>query len=271
VQRAAPGWSGPAATAAGSSVPACPAAYPVVAFDAGTSLSAAPAVCDCQCGTQSGTCGTTVGVDVFFDETCEGTPDEVVNNWATSTCQDASSAKLRLPVPNTSCTPTGTVAETVPMARFDNVVRGCEGATLGASCEGDGVCMPAPPGAFDELCVYRSGEHECPTGYPVGSLVHEGFSDDRGCPGTCSCSASGGDCSLTVTTYNGPGGGALCGNTVGYETATTTGDQCVSSGNRIVRFGNPTFVEGSGSCQGADPAPAGSAVAQDPITICCRD
>ncbi|HEX9621676.1 MAG TPA: hypothetical protein VF989_16135, partial [Polyangiaceae bacterium] len=47
--------------------------------------------------------------------------------------------------------------------------------------------------------------------------------------------------------------------------------KCVSSGNRIVRFGNPTFVEGSGSCQGADPAPAGSAVAQDPITICCRD
>lgn len=274
VPRAAPGWSGPIVSAIAAEPPACPTEYPVLAFDAGTDLSAPDADCACECGALTGSCDDdSVTVTTYSTSDCSGDADSVVSDWETSSCVRFESATFDIAGPtSTSCGGPGSVDEMVAQANFANLVRGCEGATTDGSCADSGICLPEVESPFNDICVYREGEYECPTDYVVGSLVYQGFSDTRGCPGSCSCSPSGGACSLALTTYTGFSGGALCGDFWGSETIRSDDSDCVVvSSGAAARFGSPAFVEGSGQCSGSDPSPTGSATPTDAITMCCLD
>lgn len=271
VARAAPGWSGPVAVAAAAAAPDCPAEFPASAFDAGSGVDAPSAQCSCQCGELSGSCPATVGFSNYSSTDCSGTPVEVVDDLAPSTCQAYTSGRFEIAAPSTSCEPLGTVVPNVPAPSFSERVRGCSGATLGGTCDNSGICVPEPPAPFDELCVYRDGEHECPTGYVVGSLVYQNLDDTRACPATCNCSPVGGVCELGVNIYNGPSGSSMCGDLAGSRTVSSDEPNCIATGNRVAYFSAPTFNEGSGQCSGADPSPTGSVTAVEPITVCCVD
>ena len=147
---------------------------------------------------------------------------------------------------------------------WDTQVVGCGGGELlEGMCEVGQVCAPEPETAGAELCIWRTGEHECPDGFATPATIFASFSDARGCQ-PCSCGEPVGVCDAAhVNMFEQLNCGVPLANVFQCD------EECKDGSGIAVRsaFLNPG--EPSAFCAPSDPAAVGEAAGADPTTVCC--
>lgn len=272
VEEAPAGWAGPvvwAETPTTEDAPPCPAAYPELAFEALDDLQAAPAVCDCECGSAVGaSCAAVILEYHGSDGNCLTPNDEFT---MTATCSSAPSGlngehwQVDDPgVSGGSCTPSGTTD--LPAAGWNSASTVCGGTRpVAGVCDGGESCIPAPPEGFEaRACVWQTGDLECPSGAFSDRFVrHTGIDDTRNCQ-TCTCGSPEGECNGTVALFN------SCGNTTGVGSVPIGGGSCVGTvggGAGGARHGSLSVS--NVSCEPSVGTAIGEAEPDDPYTLCC--
>jgi hypothetical protein len=142
----------------------------------------------------------------------------------------------------------------------------------GGACNGQGVCVPAPPPNAVGPCIGRDGDVACPASYPDKRLLYDGaYQDGRGCT-TCSCGSpvgsscqcTGGNCGIGVHGQANCQGGLLGFIPVGGNCGSfTTNSNTVG----VILVG--AQVSSAGVCPAAITQPTGSVTPTGPITVCC--
>jgi hypothetical protein len=264
------GWNGPVAffSAAGSNVPPCGGAYATQATSGHDGISASPATCGCACGNPANVQCNMVGVYYYSDACVTQTGGDAlpannfcVNGGGVSTTNVKGAAE---PTGyNGDCT--ATPSKNVPAVTWSNSYATCnyDAKTDTGGCTGGSLCVQAPPkGAWQKPCVWANGDIACPgSPYTQKGLFYTGVTDNRSCA-TCTCTATAGTCTGTITVYTGVGctGGSIqiqtdgtchtfaAGYSAEIQTITTTPGTCGNNGT-----GGPT----------------GSASVASPVTVCC--
>jgi len=215
--------------------------------------------CECKQPTAP-VCGP-VTIDTYGNQSCTGVPHTLMQpNGCSGEIYPTAGAKVvEIPVTPGSCQTMG--GDVVPgEVVWPSDVVLCGGAALEA-CSG-GVCAPEPPAPFEPtLCVVRDGDHPCPMGYPTKRIVHDNASEKASCI-KCDCAvAEGAACSGTVKAYGGSNCMTLSGNV-------TLDGLCSPLGQT---YGMEVMVSPSnaGTCQPSGGDPSGTALAVNPITVCC--
>jgi len=281
VAEAPAGWAGPvvwAETPIADEAPECPAAYPELAFEAFDDLQAAPAVCDCECGTAGGASCATITLEYHNTDSACISPDDTYTINPSGSCTSGPSEgsgrywEVADPgVSGGSCTPSASVE--IADVAWNSQSTVCGGATLDSgSCIADQLCVSQPAADFESrLCVWQVGDLECPAGsYSDRFTRHASFEDDRNCS-TCTCGDPEGECSGTVQLYGQsnctPLGGAGISATVDIggdcERGVTTSSHIVES----ARAGSLTVS--NVACEPSVGTAIGEAEPDDPYTLCC--
>ncbi len=296
------GWSGPVAAHEGpfgDSPPACGGQYPTVeinAFDAPNQ----PANCAaCTCSTPT---GAACGLPVNCEETgsCPGViPENAglyrgLSLWTAAGC--TGTGAWSFPV-STSCQSFGLTAGDPPEAPLSVEatapavtggsclpagggtlggdpwslrVRGCGSASLdGGGCVGTSTCLPPAGSAFDRgVCVYRDGDHACPSPFDAKRTLYRSFVDERVCT-ACSCGAASGiECAGDKVDVWAAGG---CTGSP-FVTVTDPGTTCTDANPGLtVSFRYTPGTPTGGSCPPSGGQSTGTATATDPVTFCCKN
>src|SRR5690606_36993538 len=68
-----------------------------------------------------------------------------------------------------------------------------------STCDDAGVCVPKILAPFEGHCIWRVGEHECPSDGPYTQrmIAHQSHTDTRVCGG-CTCELPTGSCAPKV-------------------------------------------------------------------------
>jgi len=128
-----------------------------------------------------------------------------------------------------------------------------EGCEQGSFCAVD---------AAGDICVWRSGEFDCPPGFGTRRVLHKSFVDTRECS-ACDCSTTGVIGMLTVHE------GSNCSTVVSTFSVPST---CVSFPT-MSAFSLNYAVDGEAymKCEPTNPAePIGEVTGSEPITVCCQ-
>ena len=256
------GWSGPAALFVGAELPAsCPAGYDGESVLGGVgALDAQPASCSrCDCEAPVGqTCGTT-NVVRWTSTNCSGTPSmdmvepDVCKDVADTTAQSAQADNV--PATGGSCRQTGG-APTLQPPSFEERGMVCLGAAGAA----------APPAPFrSDVCVYKSGDVDCPHDYTEREVIFSDVADTRGCA-PCTCTdPTGGFCGGFTKFFD--------DNTCGHESANVPNNDGQCEAYSIFKSINSIMVTAGeivgGECQSGGGEPEGEAKAAEPLTVCC--
>ena len=271
-------WSGPAAIAtAGGSVssPLCSGTgYEIQVESLFGSLNEGTPNCGCACSTPTGTCGNTICLHrtstsqqcqmagINIGDTCEHT----VN---VGSCFNVTTSGYYKPMgPNWNATGTCTAQPTasIPTPSWGRRMVACEtNAADPAGCTSGAQCMPELVNPLEAWCIYRDGEHDCPTGpFSARTIYNDGFTDMRSCS-NCTCGSATGTCTGSVHfSYQNVQNcsGQLLFDAVGFG----------SCGNIDSSFGlvaTPTTPVGSGSCPPMGGALQGSVTRSGAVTFCC--
>jgi hypothetical protein len=274
VPAAPEGWEGPVAllqSLVDDDEPECGEGYSEVATVGYQGLVAAPAECGCSCGDAEGvscalsviarfwgddpTCSENVPAQYeFFTTVCNGLPAALAANtyWTVHPGQ----------VTGGSCEPIPTME--IDPARFEKRVTACATSDLLDGCSPSETCAPRAQAPFmDRLCVWQSGESDCPEGYADGHTLFSDIVDERGCA-DCTCGEPVGLCdtgSLTLLSQpcNPPVAGVL-----------TPNGHCQSSSNQqaVSAIYNPGAP--SSFCAASESSAVGTAAHEGPVTVCCR-
>jgi hypothetical protein len=164
----------------------------------------------------------------------------------------------------------GSVTANLPSPTWAQSLSACGGEPIDAACaEPTDTCVPQPANPFAEgVCVVRSGDMECPAGYPNKSVYHRMFEDTRDCPDVCSCTATGATCSVDVQRHNALGCNSFNPTTVNVESG--VGQVCVVSGATIQSAEIQSVqVDDAGACTPGAASLTGEATPSDPVTVCC--
>lgn len=267
------GWAGPTIVyqTDPADVPDCPSAAPDISVELNIGLSAAPAVCGCDCAepldpdcadatlqTHCGTfCDAPEGTTNLVVDVCEplsqepGGTSHSVNAGLGPTSFDGSCAAV----------PSVELSE----VSWTETVRACTGQPMpAADCQLDEVCIVQPALAPPfRVCIHRSGEQSCPLeGYTDRFEAYAGVTDERDCE-ACTCGEivdglctrsvefyTSDDCSGDAADVQPDGGGFVCSQVAGTNSARLLG-------------------EISGECPPNAPAPVGEAFPADAETFCC--
>lgn len=281
-----PPWSGPVRLADGSDSappPPCPTGSQTAELDLHFGLSAAPAECDCTCGSAQGVeCGSTTLEFHGSDAGCAAPDASFPISYAGSggTCVAGPNGMPNsywraepLGVAGGSCSPNA--EEAVPEAAWDGESNVCDiDVSSLRTCEFDGVC--APSAATDDFpaghCVWREGEHTCEGlgQYTERELRWTGVDDDRGCS-ECSCDAPEGQCAGEVWLYS---GGSCSGPLERIDTDGGCYALDIDVDSAILResaagCGGPCQVVVSASCAALGGDAQGEATPVSPYTFCC--
>lgn len=168
-----------------------------------------------------------------------------------------------------SCAASGGVESARPEPSFAQRARVCA-ITTGGGCVGGTSCVQTPsPGFEPSVCVYRSGDFSCPSGYGKKTTIYDAttFTDSRACGG-CSCAAPvGRTCNGWYRPYYDKG----CVNPWGGGTPPTVDENpgCFPGTtpyqSLVVNPGSPT----GGSCPPTTLPQTGSVAPVGPTTVCC--
>lgn len=122
------------------------------------------------------------------------------------------------------------------------------------------------PSGFSQ-CIYRSGEHECPSGYPNRRVFYDEVNESRRCS-ECSCGApSGGECSAYVRVYH----DAMCTTVVaGYLLTSKMWCTDIYENSPLAGKTATTPVYEPGACEPSGGELIGSAELIGPSTFCCQ-
>jgi hypothetical protein len=197
---------------------------------------------------------------------CAGTSDQTIS--VGSTCVDFSSQQASMLATEGAPTSLGscgnaTPSKTLPALQWSNSYAAC-GYTAQddtGGCKSGGQCVKLPSSSFDAApCVAQAGDVACPAGtYTKKTLVMQSTDDQRGCT-TCSCNASGGSCSASVTAYLGNG---CSSSSVGLALG-----QCGAEGvSAVSAIANVTTT--AATCSSSGGTATGTATATNPVTVCC--
>ncbi|MBK6916504.1 MAG: hypothetical protein IPH07_03795 [Deltaproteobacteria bacterium] len=267
------GWSGPGPLRRsnfGGMTDACPELYPDAALLGGEDLQADPAECGCSCGDAVGaTCALSTILHYWgADATCsQGTPQNV--QIFTTICNVLNPAFPAnghwtadpVVVEGGACNPIASVM--VPEAVFAKTATACTGSNRVPGCEDGEVCTPTL--AAEPLCVWQSGDLDCPAGFDgERQLVYGGVDDMRACE-ACECGEPVGVCdgsSLTLfsNVCNPPVAGVVTAD--GECDATSV---AFTTGSAAFLLGPPTAF-----CAPNDVAPTGTATPNAAVTVCCE-
>jgi hypothetical protein len=152
----------------------------------------------------------------------------------------------------------------IPTASFDRKLIACGAAT--EMCEAGGTCIPGEEGVDPyEVCVIAEGDMACPPQYPAKELYFREIDDTRDCS-PCACEGE-----LTCTGSVDLFAEADC---MGKPATTidTSADACISAPPPFMMGETPSAlytVEFAGRCTPAGGEAVGTAVEEEPVTVCC--
>lgn len=269
------GWSGPvirAESLGDGEAPVCPDTFPDLAFDAYADLEAAEAECDCECGNAVGaSCATPTLEFHGGNSSCVGGAFDEFSIGASCQQGPAVSASNRwwsvdqAGVSGGSCTPSGSVD--VPQASWASQTTACGGAAAEEpdECDGAATCVPEPEQGFEPaLCVWQSGDLECPDGAYVDRFVrHADFTDTRNCE-ACECGDPEGDCvgDIRLWPTNNCSGGIASGTV-------PIGAGCVQAVDSVSSANSGILSVASVACAPSPTTAIGEAQPNGPYTLCC--
>lgn len=275
------GWSGPVAgtqALAGETLASCPDSYPTEEKLVFSELVESGA-CNCKCpgaakdvacdngfiGKAAGsgfTClqGISVGCFNIGDPPCTlSLPpnSSCIGTQSNNTLKDVSTIRVFLGKIKASGSCSDAVQSDDLDAKFASEERHCGAEASPASCPAEGLCLPsAGDSDFASLCIFQSGDLECPAEYPDKRLRFEGIADDRSCS-DCSC--------------HGPAIGTSCGGAVslGCNAPNIFTDSCTAHtpGQAITARYTPN--EKNMPCSAVGAELLGAATPTDPTTFCC--
>ncbi|PRQ05369.1 hypothetical protein ENSA5_03590 [Enhygromyxa salina] len=263
-----PAWVGPVALA--DVDPGCAGAYPNEDQAMFAELLVGPGSCECSCGEAEVECSTNMSAIGYGQTGCSSAQgshalgeNECYNTFADSHGVSLGSA-------STNCAD-GMVTATLPDPNFGSAVVSCGGATPGSgTCDPGELCMPVPGPDFGSgICYSTEGDTACPAGYPDKTVYFTNIEDTRSCPDMCSCTGSGGSCSVSVTGFAGPN----CVSAQGAVVVASGGEECAATNSDLVESIRPgnVSVESAGVCAPQDlPAPGGEVTLENAVTVCCR-
>lgn len=256
------GWEGPALFGQLGLAPDCPESMPL-ALEVSRGLSFEDPSCACSCDPASANCGNVRIEDI--EPPCQGalgssllpTPETCLSLGFTA---GPVKAVYVDPQPDGDCTPVAEVSVTEPT--WDERFQLCA-ASSPAACDDGDACVAQTPGEGERVCVFKAGEHDCPSAYPTRELAYEDFDDQRTCE--CACGEPlGVTCSALVDLFDevdcsGPALATL-----------ETGDPTCTSGASASHAQVRAPVTGGGECAPDGPGtPAGEVLATSAVTVCC--
>jgi hypothetical protein len=265
------GWFGPLVKFehdGDGSPPGCGGGWPDAAFTLlGGYTDPGPAVCgECSCTADLDQMCQLTGYRTEGSDVCEF--DDFFSLPAPGACEpvaidDGSLWVYAFTNGVTACSGESDVM--IPEPGWAVEVTGCRGAELGESCDDEGrSCLPALPAGFeDNLCIFRSGDVDCPEGdYTERAVLYSGVEDTRACVG-CQCEDVEAACSGTFETFD----NADCSGAALSSAPDDAGCIGTAADVRGVRF----EYDGPTACDVEQPTISiGSIAPMGAITYCCR-
>ena len=164
---------------------------------------------------------------------------------------------------STGCAPQPSV--NVPAVTWDNAHVACD---LPTSCQTNGKCVEGLE-TGQELCVYVSGNAQCPAGFPNPIDTWQDATDTRDCS-TCSCGNPSGTCSGNVT-FSEVDCLSFRTELANLSLASCTSTPSLSALDGVATtglFGN--FAPSGGSCTPSTSTPQGTVTGTGQRTVCCQ-
>jgi hypothetical protein len=169
------------------------------------------------------------------------------------------------------CTPVMPPPPADGSASWKTFARACRGITFAACLDSAFICVPTaepPPEGFSQ-CVFREGDHECPSDYPDKRVFYDAMVDTRGCS-PCMCGdPTGSTCSADLSVYQ----DALCSMPAGGQTMTSNAPACLNVPplvNALLGKKVKDIVYKPGLCPAIGGEPVGSTDLMGPSTFCCQ-
>jgi hypothetical protein len=261
------GWTGPVALARTppGNEPTCEGAYAQDAQTFGETFRVGSVSCECLCSEATGI--ECVGsASVCYGEGADSCsldcdPPDLVVDPGVCTASPATGSqhgRTRMPDPIDpgACEPSE--AHVIQEPSFGTAVRTC--ARVDATevgCMESEVCAPEPGDAFDRVCIFQLGQHDCPEPFRSRTLVWSGFEDDRSCA-ACSCGPATSACTGSLQNS----GSAACDNI----TSTIPANSCAMTfGEGFTRWD----LAPSGTCAPSPTQLSGEANPVGQTTVCC--
>lgn len=279
------GWSGPVAgtrAGIGETLAECSGEYGSEAALVGEAVIAQGS-CSCSCsGTATGVdCGDatvverpgTTGADCILcpvaGTTCNShaIPSDGVCELIPGNVGDLPAVRVFIPgVTNSGTCDEPSVSNDIA-SFFASDERYCSAEAIAGSCAEAGPCVPkVSDSAFTAMCIFQSGDHECPEAYPAKETRFQNIDDGRNCS-ACSCvgPAIGTSCGGTV--HFGMNNSVDCASTVQVTATSCITNPVATSGviaGRYVSDPN-TACSLEGGVQSGVVAGAGQ------TTFCCTE
>ncbi|HMR09488.1 MAG TPA: hypothetical protein PKA88_27100, partial [Polyangiaceae bacterium] len=263
------GWSGPVTVGKSATVaPGCPAStFGTSVANLKDQLVPGAATCTCNCGPTTVTCGNVTYWD-WTQNSCTGVATEIENITPVTECQPTNDDQdKQIRVTGSAVCAGESVVKAIPTPGWQSDVRLCGGATDSGGCGVGQACIPDAPSGFAGVCVFRVGDHPCPSGYSANRTVYyEDFTDTRDCT-SCSCAPSGWNCSTNLTRYQ----TSNCTGTTGSNTVVSTSNPKCSNGLNMSSFTVSAVTKTAGTCGVATNTNlTGTTTPTKPQTVCCR-
>ncbi len=278
-------WFGPAAQA-----PECPRGPTTVAYEGQTDL-VAPGACEaCTCEPSTGSCAlpsilttststcgdfasgspTSFNAPTPWDGSCDSaiqTPDGAAHSLTIDP----------ITIIENGCSPGPPVAAKVASLHWGTLARACDvdlqrGPVDRSICFSEDIVSPG-----FALCIFREGEHACPTDpgnvFTEHHVFYSGVQDDRQCS-ACTCGPpTNSACTATVAIYKGNNltciDPALATIPISSKSSTCIDVQLPGQALGSKKSVGPTtYLQGTCPPMGGDAS--GSAIPTEPDTFCCR-
>ncbi|MCA9685192.1 MAG: hypothetical protein KC457_23625, partial [Myxococcales bacterium] len=153
-----------------------------------------------------------------------------------------------------ACEGQGSVELTPPT--YVDELRLCGAAAIDGVCEDGGSCMPPSQGP---LCIYGTGQLECPAGWPVEHAIVVGVDDQRSCT-ECTCEGpTSPSCKSNITTYDDDACGMV-------KNMRETGQSCGPMSGASLMVESPEIT----GCTANAVQPTGEALPLDDVLVCCQ-
>jgi hypothetical protein len=248
-------------------MPSCPPGFPATVFQGHQGLTADGAKCSgCKCDLPALMCPPD-SLDEFFDNACMNPTASSPAKFGCSPTFAGSISSAQNSVQilgSTDCIPSQVVTMKPPASWQTGAVL-CGNEPTGGGCNGLAcVAKPAPPFA-PGVCVYQSGNADCPDPfYKTKHLYYGGVNDTRGCD-ACGCDGPTGLACGVVDFYS-------ANDCSGPSLFTLPSDgMCHASPGALAAAAFQFTPKVTGSCKPNGGAPHGSASPKDPTTVCCAD
>jgi hypothetical protein len=171
----------------------------------------------------------------------------------------------KLPSGTSGCTPSVQTPDKPGVTWAKRVVGCSAGDSVRGGCKSGEQCLPkrASSSDFDvALCVWREGEHDCPSQtYTSKRVYYREVEDTRSCT---ACVCAGPDCSYSWSVFN--AADTTCASPI---VKLTSADQCVQVNPALDKLRVGATIDGDGSCTPSGGMSQGKVAGSDAITVCC--